>query len=64
MSKEIIAKVYIDKRISQKTNNPYDVLVIEMPNGYKLTQFMSPELRFMIETELQKSGTEVSFKKL
>ena len=45
---EFIVNCYRENRISAKTGNSYQVLVLEFDNGYKLEQFLSNEQQFIL----------------
>ena len=45
---EFIMDCYRENRVSNKTGNPYQVLVLVFENGYKLEQFLSNEQQFIL----------------
>lgn len=46
----------IEQRISNKTGNTYNVLVIKFENGYKYESFLNNEQYFIISNILKEGG--------
>lgn len=46
--KELIKEVYRENRVSKKTGNAYQVIVIVFENGYHLETFLNNEQQYIL----------------
>lgn len=51
-----IKQVYIDTRMSAKSNKEYSVLCLEYKNGYKTEKFLNNEELFILNSLVQPAG--------